>query len=113
MSADPGERLDAVVAAFTALIADTEAQQRTMLRLSLEEDASERVPGLLRQGRAIGWIDEALEPLRTLMPEADRQRLILAVRSATGIERWLNENRSDRQTSPGSLTPCSARPEKR
>ena len=33
---DPAARLDAVVSNFTAMIVDTEAQQRTMLRLSLE-----------------------------------------------------------------------------
>ena len=39
---DPAARLDAVVANFSAMILDTEAQQRTMLRLSLEADAAER-----------------------------------------------------------------------
>lgn len=33
---DPAERLDAVVRTFSAMILETEAQQRTMLRLSLE-----------------------------------------------------------------------------
>src|SRR6266851_5109818 len=37
----PG-RLDAVVAAFLDVIVDTEAQQRTMLRLSLDPDPSHR-----------------------------------------------------------------------
>src|ERR1700730_991798 len=44
---DPEARLDAVVEAFTQLIADSEPQQRTMLRLSLEADAPRREPGLL------------------------------------------------------------------
>lgn len=92
-SDDPGSRLDTVIGAFTQLIADTEPQQRTMLRLSLEPDAGEHVPGLLRQGRAIAWISEALEPLRATMPEADLRRLVLALRSATGIEArvWLTD----------------------
>ena len=86
-------RLDAVIAAFTRLIADTDAQQRTMLRLSLEPDAARQAPGLLRQGRAIGWIEEALSPLRATMPEPALRRLILALRSATGIEArvWLTD----------------------
>src|SRR5919199_1422902 len=58
---DPAERLDLVVTRFTAMIADTEAQQRTMLRLSLEEDEAQRGALPLRQGRAIGWIAEALD----------------------------------------------------
>src|SRR5258705_13705457 len=36
---DPAARLDAVVRNFSAMILDTEAQQRTMLRLSLEAGA--------------------------------------------------------------------------
>src|ERR1700730_6547017 len=46
---DPGARLDAVVANFSAMILDTEAQQRTMLRLSLDADAAERGALPLRQ----------------------------------------------------------------
>lgn len=90
-SDDPGDRLDAVVEAFTDLIADTEPQQRTMLRLSLEEDAGEHAPGLLRQGRAIRWISEALSPLQGTIADDELQRLVLAVRATTGIEArvWL------------------------
>ena len=90
---DPEVRLDAVVAAFTLLIADTEQQQRTMLRLSLEPDARGEAPGLLRQGRAIAWFEEALEPLRGRLSDAQLRRLVLAIRSATGIEAriWLTD----------------------
>ena len=90
---DPEARLDLVVDAFTRLIADTEQQQRTMLRLSLAPDAARREPGLLRQGRAIGWITEALTPLRGQIPDADLDRLVLAIRSAIGIEArvWLTD----------------------
>jgi AcrR family transcriptional regulator len=90
---DPATRLDLVIQAFTRLIADTEAQQRTMLRLSLEPGASDRAPGLLRQGRAIGWIEEALSPLRGQISARSLRRLVLAIRSATGIEArvWLTD----------------------
>jgi AcrR family transcriptional regulator len=90
---DPAARLDAVIEEFTRLVVDTEAQQRTMLRLSLDPDAKAREPLLLRQGRAIGWIEEALAPLRGEMSDAELQRLVLAVRSATGIEAlvWLTD----------------------
>jgi AcrR family transcriptional regulator len=92
-AADPAARLELVIQAFTRLIADTEPQQRTMLRLSLEPDASARAPGLLRQGRAIGWIEDALDPLRTQMSAGDLRRLVYAIRSATGIEArvWLTD----------------------
>ena len=90
---DPAARLDAVIEEFTRLIVDTEAQQRTMLRLSLDPDAKAREPLLLRQGRAIGWIEEALASLRVQMSDAELRRLVLAVRSATGIEAlvWLTD----------------------
>ena len=92
-SQDVEERLDTVIAAFLRLITATEAQQRTMLRLSLDPDPAHRGDLPLRQGRAIGWIGEALSPLRGRMPEADLRRLILAIRSAAGIEAlvWLTD----------------------
>ncbi|KQV76943.1 transcriptional regulator [Aeromicrobium sp. Root344] len=90
---DPAERLDAVMRRFTSVVLDTEAQQRTMLRLSLEEDPADRGSQPLRQGRAIGWITEALEPLRDQLSEDELHRLVLAIRSATGIEAlvWLTD----------------------
>jgi AcrR family transcriptional regulator len=90
---DVAARLDAVIAAFLHLIVDTEVQQRTMLRLSLDPDSSHRGELPLRKGRAIGWIGEALSPLRGQMAERDLRRLILAIRSAAGIESlvWLTD----------------------
>src|SRR5437879_3947772 len=80
---DVAARLDIVVDAFTRLIVDSEAQQRTMLRLSLEATPAERAQLPLRQGRGIKWIGEALAPLRKEMSEAEVHRLTLAIRSAT------------------------------
>ena len=90
---DPATRLDEVVRLFTAMIVETEAQQRTMLRLSLEDDPEARGGQPLRQGRAIGWITEALEPLRDQLSDDELHRLVLAIRSATGIEAlvWLTD----------------------
>jgi hypothetical protein len=89
---DPESRLDAVLKEFHRMILETEPQQRTALRLSLEPGSQ---PGEhpLRQGRAVGWIAEALSPLQTLLPEGDFMRLVLAIRSATGIEAlvWLTD----------------------
>jgi len=89
--ADPAQRLDAVIDAFTTMIVETEVQQRTMLRLSLETDPTLRGELPLRQGRAIGWITEALEPLAAGMRADDLGRLVLAIRATTGIEAlvWL------------------------
>lgn len=86
-------RLDAVVKAFTRLIADTEAQQRATLRLSLQIDPNVEPRLPLRQGRAIGWIAEALAPLSDTVPDDDLTRLVIAIRSAIGIEAlvWLTD----------------------
>ena len=90
---DAAERLDLVVQAFMRVILDTEPQQRTMLRLSLEADPNESGDLPLRQGRAIGWIEDALAPLRSRLDDAELHRLALAVRSAAGIEAlvWLTD----------------------
>ena len=88
---DPAERLDAVIRNFSAMILDTEAQQRTMLRLSLEADPTERAALPLRQGRAIAWIAEALEDLRSDLSEEQLQKLVFSIRATVGIEAivWL------------------------
>lgn len=93
VSSDPHERLDAVATRFIRLIIDTEAAQRTMLRLSLDPDPLRRGGLPLRQGRAIAWITEALEPLRGRLTEEEVHRLALAVRSAIGVEAlvWLTD----------------------
>ncbi|MEA2901419.1 MAG: hypothetical protein QOH36_1306 [Actinomycetota bacterium] len=92
---DVATRLDLVVDRFMRTIVDTEAQQRTMLKLSLTADPVERSQLPLRQGRAIAWIEDALAPLladgRASADEV--HRLALAIRSATGIEAlvWLTD----------------------
>ncbi|MDQ6874004.1 MAG: TetR/AcrR family transcriptional regulator [Actinomycetota bacterium] len=85
---DVAKRLDDIVRQFTKLIVNTEPQQRTMLRLSLTNERPE-LP--LRQGRAIGWIAEALEPLRQELTGKELHRLVLAIRATIGIEAlvWL------------------------
>jgi AcrR family transcriptional regulator len=86
---DPAARLDLAVEKFVGLVVETEAQQRTMLRLSLESDTD--LP--LRQGRAIGWFEDALAPLEPRLGKAEIRRLAVAVRSAAGIESliWLTD----------------------
>lgn len=91
-SEDPEVRLLTTVNAFTQLVLDTEAQQRTMLRLSLDPDTlPHELP--LRKGRAIGWFEDALAPLRPQLTEPGIHRLAVAIRSAVGIESlvWLTD----------------------
>jgi AcrR family transcriptional regulator len=89
---DPEARLLGAVEAFIRIILDTEHQQRTMLRISLDPaPASESLP--LRQGRAIAWFEEALAPLHARLTGQQIHQLALSVRSAVGIEAlvWLTD----------------------
>ncbi len=90
---DPEERVALVVEAFTKIIVGTESQQRTMLRLSLAADEDGRAVLPLRQGRAIVWLTEALEPAREQLGDDGVHQTALAIRSATGIEAliWLTD----------------------
>jgi AcrR family transcriptional regulator len=82
---DPEVRLEAAVRGFLTMVLDTEPQQRTMLRLSLEPDpAPDSLP--LRQGRAVGWFAEALEPLVEQLGADGVRRLAVAIRAVSGIE---------------------------
>jgi AcrR family transcriptional regulator len=87
---DVESRLDLVIRAFTRITIEWEPQLRTSLRLSLEPGAEQP---MLRGGRAIGWIEDALAPLRDTHPHLDLHRLAVAIRSATGIESliWLTD----------------------
>ena len=88
---DARERLDRTIAELIRLTVDTEPQLRTMLRLSLEPGAHHEL--LLRQGRAIGWIEKALAPLQARLDPAELHRLVIAIRAACGIEAlvWLTD----------------------
>jgi AcrR family transcriptional regulator len=90
---DPEARLDIVVEAIARQAVEHEAELRAMLRLSLETTAPE--PGALpfRVGRRIGWVADALAPLRGRLPERELERLGIAVASAVGIDSlvWLTD----------------------
>ena len=88
---DAHERLDRTVAELVRLTVETEPELRTMLRLSLEPGPPRQL--LLRQGRAIGWIEQALTPLQARLAPAQLRRLTLAIRAACGIEAlvWLTD----------------------
>jgi AcrR family transcriptional regulator len=88
---DAHERLDRTIAELIGLTVDTEPQLRTMLRLSLEPGPPHEL--LLRQGRAIGWIEKALAPVQARLDPAELHRLVIAIRAACGIEAlvWLTD----------------------
>jgi AcrR family transcriptional regulator len=86
--ADPAERLALAVQTYLKQLLAAESQHRTMLRLSLEDGAHD-LP--LRQGRAIAWFTDALEPARSVLGDAGLRKLVLSIRSAVGPEAliWL------------------------
>ena len=88
---DARERLDRTIAELIGLTVDTEPELRTMLRLSLEPRPPHEL--LLRQGRAIKWIEKALAPLQARLDPPELRRLVLAIRAACGIEAlvWLTD----------------------
>ena len=90
---DPRVRLDAVTEELARRIVEYEQELRAHLRLSLESATAQSDELPLRQGRAIGWIDDALSPLRDRMPARDLRRLVLAIRATLGIEAlvWLTD----------------------
>jgi AcrR family transcriptional regulator len=93
---EPRTRLDTFMTAFTAYNFRWEPQLRGALRLSLEpaaSDGGESERPVLRTGRAIGWVEHALAPLRQTHPDIDIRGLAVAIRSATGIESliWLRD----------------------
>jgi len=91
--ADAAARLELVTESFARQILQHEPELRAMLRLSLESPrpSPELLP--LRQGRAIGWIEDALAPLRGRIADSDVHRLALAIRATLGIEAlvWLTD----------------------
>ncbi|MDQ6900194.1 MAG: TetR/AcrR family transcriptional regulator [Candidatus Dormibacteraeota bacterium] len=90
---DPMERLEAVTEDITRQVVQHEPELRAQLRLSLEPRPSSPDGLPFRQGRAIGWLTDALSPLRESIPERDLRRLVLAIRATLGIEAlvWLTD----------------------
>ena len=90
---DPVARLDIVAEAIARQAVEHEAELRAMLRLSLESNAPEHRDLPFRVGRRIGWVADALTPLRGRLPERELRRLVIAIASAVGIDAlvWLTD----------------------
>lgn len=86
---DVRERLDLVMREAVRITLEWEPELRASLRVSLDEPQADAP--VLRRGRAVGWIADALAPLRQKRPDVDVHHLAIAIRSATGIESliWL------------------------
>jgi AcrR family transcriptional regulator len=108
---DPAERLDHVLERFIGHVLEHEPELRAQLRLSLEPNPTDPEQLPFRQGRAIGWIEDALAPLRGRMPDTELRRLVLAIRATTGIEAliWLTDVAGLTRTDADALMRSSAR----
>ncbi len=89
---EPEMRLDLVMESITRQILEHEHELRTQLRLSLDPGVDRRRLAL-RQGRAIGWIEDALAPLGDRMSRTELRKLVHAIRAGCGIESfvWLTD----------------------
>ena len=83
---DAPARLELVTEAIGRQLLEREPEMRAMLRLSLETTPAHHDAMPLRTGRAIGWIEDALAPLRGELPAPELRRLVLAIRATLGIE---------------------------
>lgn len=90
---EPMARLEIVTDRVARQLLEHEHELRAMLRLSLESPPPDREALPLRRGRVVGWIADALAPLRGRMPAAELHRLALAIRATLGIEAlvWLTD----------------------
>ncbi len=90
---DAVARLEVVTESIARQVLEHETELRAMLRLSLESPKPRPDALPLRSGRAIGWIEDALAPLRDRYTEPQVRRLALAIRATLGIEAfvWLTD----------------------
>jgi AcrR family transcriptional regulator len=83
---DVHARLDLVIDQAFDIFLGSEATYRTMLRLSLEPDPADRGDLSLRKGLRLVWIQDALEPARDRLTDAEFERLVHALALTIGIE---------------------------
>jgi AcrR family transcriptional regulator len=90
---DPLERLKSVAVTLTQWCIEYEPEYRAQLRLTLEGESADGESLPLRRGRRIGWIEDALSPLKGRIPEPELGRLVLGIGSTLGIEAfvWLTD----------------------
>jgi AcrR family transcriptional regulator len=87
------ERLQIVAESQTRRILEYEPEMRAVLRLSLEGDPTDG-PGLpMHRGQRIGWIEDALAPLKGQMTADQLQLLAYGIGATLGIEAfvWLTD----------------------
>ena len=63
--------------------------RRARLAIEALDPETPRESLVLRQGRVIGWLEDALAPLRSRLSPPALKRLVLSIRSAIGIEAFV------------------------
>ena len=90
---DPLARLKSVAETLTRWCIEYEPEYRAQLRLALEGESADGESLPLRRGRRIGWIEDALSPLKGRIPGPELERLVLGIGATLGIEAfvWLTD----------------------
>ncbi len=92
LAVDPAKRVDALVSDVQDWVADHETMFRALLRFSMDPtlnahpDNVESPLPRRRAERRVGWISEALAPVRDEVPEAQFRRLVAALALVSGFE---------------------------
>lgn len=91
--ADVAARLDLVAEQQTRRVLAYEPEMRTVLRLSLEAGGAGRLELPMHRGLRIGWIEDALAPLRGRLSDDALRRLVHGIGATLGIEAfvWLTD----------------------
>jgi AcrR family transcriptional regulator len=90
---DAEARLNQVVNEYLDMTIANESMYRSALWLSLDPGNSNREKLLVRKGRVITWLEDALAPLRGTLTDEALASLVRAIRAAAGIEAlvWLTD----------------------
>jgi AcrR family transcriptional regulator len=90
---DPASRLRMVADNHTRRILRNEPEMRAVLRLSLDGDPSRDLGLPMHRGLRIGWIEDALAPLRNQLDEDQLRQLVYGIGATLGIEAfvWLTD----------------------
>jgi AcrR family transcriptional regulator len=91
--ADPLQRLELLLRDHAKRILEYEPEQRAVLRMSLEPHGKGPPDLPMNRGMRIGWIEDALAPLRARLQEDEFTRLVHGIGATFGIEAfvWLTD----------------------
>jgi AcrR family transcriptional regulator len=108
---DPLARLKSVAETLTHWCIEYEPEYRAQLLLALEGEPADGESLPLRRGRRIGWIEDALSPLKGRIPEPELKRLVLGIGATLGIEAfvWLTDMAGLSREEAGEVMRSNAR----